>query len=88
MTQLAGGIQNVSLCYISRQQNRRESLTASVGLSKVLVALSLRARWATETRFFFRDIQFLKSRELLYLIQFHRVARHVKLRHGAIISHG
>jgi len=62
-----------------------KSLTASAGLSKVLVAHSLKARWATETRFFLRDIQLPESRELFYLIQFHRVARHVKLRHGAMI---
>jgi|HubBroStandDraft_2_1064218.scaffolds.fasta_scaffold36166_2 hypothetical protein len=62
-----------------------KSLTASTGLSKVLVAHSLKARWATETRFFLRDIQLPENRELLYLIQFHRVARSVKLRHGGII---
>jgi hypothetical protein len=44
----------------------RHFLTVKAGLSRVLVELSLNARWATETAFFFPCSSFVSNQELLY----------------------
>jgi len=44
----------------------RHFLTVKAGLSRVLVELSLNARWATKTAFFFPYSSFVSNQEALY----------------------
>ena len=54
----------------------RHFLTVKAGLSRVSVELSLNARWATKTAFFFPYSSFLSGQEFLYILLFPCVVSH------------
>jgi hypothetical protein len=63
----------------------RHFLTLKAGLSRVLVELSLNARWATKTASFFPYSSFLSGQKFLYILLFPCVVGHSGLPKGTFL---